>query len=200
MARLTNTHPSRDSVYGGTGSGNGATGPQGATGATGPAGGPSGPTGPQGATGATGAGATGATGAAGAGSTGASGATGALGATGATGPGGASLFSSLWTPVAAGATVSPVVANTMYAADSTGAVVAFDLPASPPDGTSFLIKLVGATVLNPVLITAGAGNTVEDPQNPGTYSSVAGTVSMTNPGQSAGFKYQSANTRWIEFL
>jgi hypothetical protein len=187
---------------GGSGGATGATGPAGAAGAPGTAG----------ATGATGAGATGATGPSGnAGASGASGATGAVGpsgatgagatgATGATGAGGGGLFASPWVPTAAGSTVSPVLANTMYAADSTGAVVTYDLPSSPPDGTPFIVKLVGATVANPVLFTAGAGDTVEDPNNPGTFSSVAGTVNASIPGMSCGFKYQAANTRWIEFL
>lgn len=232
MPRLIGTHPSKESVYGGTGSGNGATGPQGATGATGPAGGPSGPTGASGATGAagttgatgavgatgvgatgaTGAGATGATGAGatgatgtqgatgpGGGATGATGATGA-GATGATGPGGASLLSSLWTPVAAGATVSPITANSMYRADSTGALVTFVCPSGPPDGTTFLIKLIGNTVPNPTAITAGAGDVIEDPQNPGNFSTVAGSVAMSIAGSVAAWKYQTSTTEWIRFI
>ena len=219
MPRLIGTHPSKESVYGGTGSGNGATGPQGATGATGPAGGPSGPTGASGATGAagatgaTGAGATGATGAGGAtgstgagatgatgaGATGATGAGGTAGATGATGPGGTSLLSSLWTPVAAGATVT-VTGNSMYRTDSTGALVTFDAPSAPPNGTTFLVKLIGGTVPNPVIIQAGAGDTIEDPQNPGNFSSVAGSVAMSIPGAVSAWKYQTATSEWILFI
>jgi hypothetical protein len=209
MRRIINRQSSKDAAYafdsegGATGAVGppGATGPTGpagasgatgagATGATGPSGGPSGATGPAGATGATGA----------VGSTGPQGVPGATGATGPQGPTGpASILSSLWTTVAAGATVNPVIANTMYAADSTGATVTFILPSAPTDGTSFIAKLRGSTVSNPVRITAGAGDIVENPENPGTFSAVAGTVSMSTPGAVAGFKYQTSTSEWIQF-
>ncbi len=104
-----------------------------------------------------------------------------------------------WIAVAAGATQA-VVAGGMYEADSTGALVTFNVVSAPADGSVFFVKLLGSTVAVPAAINAGAGDTIEDPQTPGTFSSVAGRVAMLTPGQKAGFKYQTANTRWIQFL
>jgi hypothetical protein len=104
----------------------------------------------------------------------------------------------VWTTVVAGATQAITVGK-MYAADSTGAVVTFNAPSAPVDGSVFFVKLIGASVLVPVKINAGAGDTIEDPQNPGTFSSVAGQVVISTAGAFAAWKYQTANTRWIEF-
>lgn len=108
-------------------------------------------------------------------------------------------IASTWTAVAAGATQA-VAAGGMYAADSTGAVVTFNVVSAPPDGSSFLLKFVGASFAVPAEINAGAGDTIEDPQNPGNFSTVAGQVVISTAGAVAGFKYQAANTRWIQFL
>jgi hypothetical protein len=41
---------------------------------------------------------------------------------------------------------------------------------------------------------------VADPNNPGSFSATAGTVVITTIGAVYGIKYQTANTRWIEFI
>ena len=159
-------------------------------GATGPTG-PLGPTGPAGPTGSTGLGATG--------PTGPLGPTGPVGATGPTGP---LAALPLWVAVPVGSSISvpPQTATLFYAIDSTGAQTTFDLPASGSaiDGQTVIFKLVGASVANPVLLTAGAGTTVENPGNAGNFSATAGTVSIAQQGAIFGIKYQAASTRWIQ--
>jgi hypothetical protein len=105
----------------------------------------------------------------------------------------------LWIPVAAGATVA-VAANAAYKEDSTGALVTNNLLSAPPNGTTAIFKLEGISVLNPTKIVAGAGDTVEDPQNAGTFSAVAGFVVLSTIGALFGVKYDSVAHQWALFL
>jgi len=90
----------------------------------------------------------------------------------------------------------------MYECDSTGAVVTFNCPSNPPNGTSFLVKNVGATVAVPTKINAGGTDIIENPGGsaggPGTFSGAGGQVVMRNAGQIAAWKFASG--RWIEFI
>lgn len=113
--------------------------------------------------------------------------------------GGGELFGATWTPIAAGSTVT-VVGSRMYAADSTGALTQFLLPSSPPNGTSFLVKLIGGLIINPMEFTAGAGDTIEDPQTPGTFSAPAGSVFTAVIGAIIAWKYDAVGHRWIQFI
>jgi hypothetical protein len=108
-------------------------------------------------------------------------------------------FVAAFVPVAAGATVT-VAANAIYAADSTGALITFNLPSAPTDGALFIAKFVGASFPNPARINAGAGDIVENPQIPGTFSAVAGQVAISTIGASVAFKYQTTGARWLEFI
>jgi imidazolonepropionase-like amidohydrolase len=101
-----------------------------------------------------------------------------------------------FTSVAAGATQTVTVGG-LYAADPTGARVTFNFPSSPVDGAITGVKLIGASVANPVAYVAGAGDTIEDPETPGTFSAVAGTVAQSVPGAWDLYKYDRPNTRWI---
>lgn len=110
------------------------------------------------------------------------------------------LFSQPWVTVAAGATVN-VATYTMYVVtDTAGALVTFLFPSAPADGSPVLIKLLGAKIAVPVQLTAGAGDAIEDPQTAGTFSAVAGSVSMSVAGSMAAFKYLASTQQWIEFL
>jgi hypothetical protein len=88
----------------------------------------------------------------------------------------------------------------MYAADSTGAADIFNAPSAPPDGTAFLIHFVGASFPNPAHINAGAGDIIENPQAPGTFSGIAGAVNVSTIGATVAWKYQTVGARWVEFL
>jgi hypothetical protein len=112
---------------------------------------------------------------------------------------GALVFSSVWIAVAAGATVA-VLANRMYAIDPTGALVTLNLPSAPADGFTFLGALAGSPVAVPVNIAPGAGDSIEDPQKPGTFVANPAFVVVSTPGAVFGFKYQLSATRWIQFL
>lgn len=143
-------------------------------------------------------GVTGATGATGSGGT--TGVTGSTGVTGVTGATGANAPTAPWVAVAAGASASPASqsASQFYAVDSSGAQSSILLPVTPVDGQVVVIKLAAASVSSPVLIVAGAATTVENPANPGNFSTTAGTVALATQGAVYGLKYQAANTRWIQ--
>lgn len=113
--------------------------------------------------------------------------------------GGATGFGFNWTTVTAGVTQTVVPGN-MYAADSTGAPTQFVLPSAPANGSFFLVKLIGGSIINPMEVTAGAGDTVEDPQSPGTFSSPGGSVFVAVIGAIVAWKYDAPNTRWIQFI
>jgi hypothetical protein len=103
-----------------------------------------------------------------------------------------------WIDIAPGTTVSPVALGAMYKTDSTGALVQYVLPSGPVNGFTFLIKLVGGSVVNPVSLLPGAGDTCEDPQNAGTFSAVP--VFISTAGAIAAFKYDAPAHQWVEFI
>jgi hypothetical protein len=102
---------------------------------------------------------------------------------------------------AAGSTVNLLQASVNNRViDSTGAQVTEQLPAAPNNGDVCIFSLAGASVTNPVLITARGGFTVENPGNPGNFSAANGTVAMTGQGQNCWFQFQSAFGRWKEIV
>jgi hypothetical protein len=122
-----------------------------------------------------------------------SGGVGPPGPPGPAGPGGP------WTDVAAGATVA-VVVGTSYKATSSGALVTFNLPSAPTDGSPIVIKAVGATTTNPIKIVAGAGDVTEDPNAAGTFSAIGDFVVLSTPGALYGIKYDITLHQWAMFL
>lgn len=164
------------------GSGSGATGPSGPTG-------PSGATGPNGATGPTGPTTPGATGP-----------TGPGGATGATGPGGGGSQIGSATNIAPGSTPTLAQASTQtLVMDTTGARSTVTMPAAPVNLDVVRATGVGATNTLGQAFIANAGQTVEDPSTPGTFSAIAGTVVTFTPGFNLAWFWQAANTRWKLF-
>ena len=138
----------------------------GATGSTGAFGGPAGPTGAASTV------------------TGPTGPTGNTGPTGPTGPTGA--IGITVTPAAAGSTTTlsaarwNVVVATVPGAQST---VNFPSGAGVRVGDQVTIALSGPSTSNPVLANATGGFVLEDPGNPGNFSSANGQVAVTGQGQ-----------------
>jgi hypothetical protein len=81
-------------------------------------------------------------------------------------------------------------------ANSTGAQDTVLLPIAPNNGDVVMVKMDGASVASPVLVTARGGFTVENPGNAGNYSPANGNVTITSQGQNVWWQFQSANGRW----
>lgn len=103
-----------------------------------------------------------------------------------------------WTNVAAGGTAapSPTIASA-FAFDTTGARDNASLPASPVDGLVVILKAVGASNTNGILVTPAAGQSVEDPGTPGTVLAPNATALISGQGASVTYKYQLAGNRWL---
>ncbi|MFI5301158.1 MAG: hypothetical protein ACHREM_23995 [Polyangiales bacterium] len=103
-----------------------------------------------------------------------------------------------WTAVAAGGT-AVISSSTPFAGafDTTGAQCKAPLPAGATDGLVVILKAVGASNTNGILITPGAGESVEDPGNPGVVLAANTTVTFFGQGGCLTYKYQAAGTRWL---
>jgi hypothetical protein len=101
-----------------------------------------------------------------------------------------------WTDVAAGTALAASLARPNLSFDSSGAQSSLTLPTAAnlanSDGFEFTIKLTGAMV-SPVIVTAGAGTTVELLNAPGTFGA---STWMAQQGRTTRFKYDKATTSW----
>lgn len=106
-----------------------------------------------------------------------------------------------WTEVAAGSTIT--VANRgMYLSDATGNQVTYELPTNPPSGFAFTIAHGGTSSTtaptSPALLVAGAGDFVEVPSNPGTYSASGATTEIL--WGTISYKYSLASRRYARWV
>jgi hypothetical protein len=101
-----------------------------------------------------------------------------------------------WTAVAAGTALAASLAKPNLAADSSGAQSTITLPTAAAmaasDGFEFTIKATG-NMLSPVIVTAGAGSTIELLNAPGTFGA---STWLPIQGQGVVFKYDLATTTW----
>jgi hypothetical protein len=97
-----------------------------------------------------------------------------------------------------GTLANGLVAQTMII-DTTGARATRTFPAAPTDGDVVRATFTGASNNNGAAFVANSGQTIADPQNPGTFSATAGTVVSFTPGDHLGWFYQAASTRWVLF-
>lgn len=101
-----------------------------------------------------------------------------------------------WTAVAAGTALAASLARPNLAADSSGAQSTITLPSAASmassDGYEFTIKATG-NMASPVIVTAGAGTTVELLNAPGTFGA---STWLPIQGQSVVFKYDLSTTTW----
>ena len=103
-----------------------------------------------------------------------------------------------WTNVAAGGTavISPTVAYA-GAFDTTGGRDFAPLPAAPTDGLVVILKAVGASNTNGILVMPATGQSVEDPGTPGTVLAPDATALISGQGASVTYKYQLLGNRWL---
>jgi hypothetical protein len=109
------------------------------------------------------------------------------------------IFGSWTTTVTSGASpYSPAPGEVMIAVDTTGGVVVIETPNVPPpiNGQIFFIKPVTQSATPITVQAVGAGVTVENPSNAGSFGA---TGTIPGQGGGVGFKYQAAGTRWIGF-
>jgi hypothetical protein len=111
---------------------------------------------------------------------------------------GGNTVPSTWTSVPAGgsAVIAPGVAYA-GAFDTTGARDFAPLPAGAQDGQVVILKAVGASNTDGILVTPAAGQSVEDPGTPGTVLAPNATALVSGQGQSVTYKYQLAGNRWL---
>jgi hypothetical protein len=86
-----------------------------------------------------------------------------------------------------------------------GAQATVDLPSGGRVlvGDQVTVSLLGASVTNPVLVTATGGFVVEEPGNPGNFTAANGTTSLAGPGQNATWMYVGSiggNPTWKEIV
>lgn len=104
----------------------------------------------------------------------------------------------IWTNVPAGGTaVIPAGHDSAFAFDTTGARDNAPLPAAPADGLVVILKAVGASNTNGILITPATGQSVEDPGTPGTVLAPNATALISGQGASITYKYQLLGNRWL---
>ena len=83
--------------------------------------------------------------------------------------------------------------------DSTGAQNNAQLPTGPSDGDIVVLKMTGATVAAPLLITARGGATVEligTGAGPGSFSAANGQTNFSAQGGSLILIYSSQQGGW----
>jgi hypothetical protein len=101
-----------------------------------------------------------------------------------------------WTAVAAGTALAASLAKPNLAADSSGAQSTITLPTAAAmassDGYEFTIKATG-NMVSPVIVTAGAGATIELLNAPGTFGA---STWLPIQGQGVVFKYDLGTTTW----
>jgi hypothetical protein len=83
--------------------------------------------------------------------------------------------------------------------DTSGAQSSFTMPAAPVDKDIVRVSFIGAANPNGQKFTANAGQTLGDPNTPGTFTAVAGNTVVFTPGANIAWFWQAANTRWVEF-
>lgn len=104
------------------------------------------------------------------------------------------------TTVGAGASVPLNQApSQVVVVTTTGARPSITMPPNPVNLDIVRATFIGASNNNGVSFSGSAGQTVGDPDNPGTFGSVAGSVVSFTPGGTFGWFYQAANTRWVMF-
>jgi len=116
----------------------------------------------------------------------------------ASGGGGGPFVPTTWIAIASGgvATVQAGVAAA-YEFDTTGTQDSADLPNTPTDGQVLVLKAVGASNTNGIRINPGAGQSLEDPGNPGTILAPNTPTTFFTQGGCLVLRYQAAGTRWL---
>lgn len=80
---------------------------------------------------------------------------------------------------------------------SGGAPPSITMPPSPSDGDVVSVtEDAGSFGTTPCPVTANAGQDIEDPNTPGTYAGIAGTVSATADGASLDWMWSATPARW----
>lgn len=101
-----------------------------------------------------------------------------------------------WTTVAAGTALAASLAKPNLACDTSGTQSTITLPSAAAmansDGFEFAIKCTG-NMVSPVIMTGGAGTTVELLNAPGTFGA---STWMPIQGQGVVFKYDKSTTTW----
>lgn len=90
------------------------------------------------------------------------------------------------------------VVNPCIPVDTTGGAVQVNTPANPVDGQLlFVCDAVGNAGVTPIVVHANnAGETIDEPQLPGTYGANA---NITGQGVCIGWKYRASDKKWIAF-
>jgi hypothetical protein len=102
-------------------------------------------------------------------------------------------------PVADGDPPSTMDTGKIYRVDTSGAPVApLTMPPSPSSGKSLIVKDGrGAAAGNNIPVVANAGQDIEDPNAPGTYAGVGGTVNVTVNGAAPEWFWSEDDAQWM---
>lgn len=99
-----------------------------------------------------------------------------------------------WVPISGG-TFTPDNSQKAILADASGAQITINTPTDPYDGQDLVIyDYEGLSALNPIILVASPGQTIEDPSTPGEDPGASGHIGQQ--GMTAWFKYFASAGQW----
>lgn len=101
--------------------------------------------------------------------------------------------------IADGDPPTTLVADSLYVVDTSGAAVPdLTMPAAPTNGARVVVKDGrGSASGNNIPVVGNTGQNIEDPNAPGTYAGVAGTVLISADGGSVEFVWIDSYASWM---